>query len=299
MKLEYLLTTVKKALRASGIDDSYEITQGAWWLIEALTKKSQAYLLVHDEVVWSVAQQNQLDLWLYQLSHEHKPLQYLLGTVPFKELEIIVEPPILIPRPETEEMVDWLIQEIKKAGVEEIRILDLCTGTGCIGLALARAFPRAVVVGSDKNPQAIALAEKNKKHNKVSNISFLISDLFDALDQGMLFDIIISNPPYLSEEAFEQVALNIKHWEDKEALVADDAGMALYARIIKEAPCFLRSTDQQCLIPCLVFEIGYEQHLIESVMKAGEFHDIQIFSDMQGMHRWVAAWGFDSLRNFS
>ena len=99
--------------------------------------------------------------------------------------EIFVEPPILIPRPETEQLTSWLIEKLKKVKNEKLNILDLCSGSGCISLALASALPNAFIVGADINPQAITLAQKNKKHNKIENATFIQSDLYSNIYQDI------------------------------------------------------------------------------------------------------------------
>jgi len=229
-------------------------------------------------------QQQKLEHWINQRVNEKKPLQYILGKVPFCDLEILVEPPILIPRPETEEIVCWLIEQIKQQGHKNLSILDVCCGSGCIGLALARAFPEATVVGLDINEQAIDLSEKNKKHNNISNISFVQSDLYQALSKEQVFDIIISNPPYLSEESYENVSDEIRIWEDKQALVAQHDGMALYEKIIAQSHNFLKQTNKG---PHLVLEIGIDQNTIKELFIQAGFTNIEIHNDMSGKKRWI------------
>ncbi|MFH0898163.1 MAG: HemK family protein methyltransferase, partial [bacterium] len=132
--------------------------QEAWWILEKLTNQSQASLVMAQTLILDEQQQQTLDHWISQRVDEKKPLQYILGSVPFCSLDILVQPPVLIPRPETEEMVCWLIDIIKKSSKTKISILDLCCGSGCIGLALAHALPEATVLGTDISPHAVCLA---------------------------------------------------------------------------------------------------------------------------------------------
>jgi len=265
--------------------------QVAQWFIQTITGCSLSQLIVDDAVDWSDTHDAMLQKWLKQLVHEKKPLQYILGSVPFCGLDIIVEPPILIPRPETEEMVVWLIERLKQCRKKDIRILDMCCGSGCIALALAAALPDATIIGSDISEQAIALAEKNKEHNNVANVSFLLSNLFEQLEAEQRFDIIVANPPYLSQHAYENASDPIRLWEDKNALVARDEGMAIYEQIIAHAASYL-TKGAQCegiKAPSLVFEIGYEQAGIEKLLADVGFSSIKVHCDAGGLRRWVEA----------
>ena len=262
----------------------------AWWMLEKLTNQEKALLIAHQELSLSPQQQETLNQWLHERITQKKPLQYILGSVPFCNLTIMVQPPFLIPRPETEEMVAWLIETIKKAHAKNVTILDLCTGTGCIGLALAAALPDAHIVGIDINDGAIKLAQQNKALNKLSNITFTQSDLYKALDADEKFDLIISNPPYLSETCYAHVSEEIRLWEDKNALVGNHEGMIFYEKIISQAPLYLKNnTLLDKNVPQLVLEIGIDQDSIEELFSKTPFREVKIYNDMQGMKRWVTA----------
>lgn len=266
--------------------------QEAWWMLESLTGASKAELCALSNISLSVDQQSKLDDWVLQRVFHNKPLQYILGTVPFCELTILVRPPILIPRPETEEWVTWLIALIAQQKGRRIRILDLCTGTGCIGLALARHVPELCVVGVDINPEAVALAYENKRLNAISNIEFIISDLFDDL-KNEKFDIIVTNPPYLSQQEYEHIHDDVKKWEDKRALVTPADGMELYNRIITKALNCIDVVSHRTNfknLPVLVGEIGPAQkEVIVSILAQNNFKNIELFSDLQGVLRWFIA----------
>lgn len=190
--------------------------------------------------------------------HDEKPLAYILGSVPFCGLLLSVEPPILIPRHETEELVTVLIEQLKPyAG---LRILDLCSGSGAIALALAKHLPSATVIGVDISQQALTLANKNKTISSLSNVSFVLSNLFTALETSEPFDVIISNPPYIPLTEWEALPNTVKKWESSIALVGGDPdGLALYRAIIEQAPHFLsgRLRINGCLE--LIFEHGANQ----------------------------------------
>lgn len=270
-------------------DDYRSAEREAWWLLEKLTGQFEAELLADSMIMLTEEQGGQLQEWIMQRVHYKKPLQYILEFVPFNNLDVLTAPPILIPRPETEEIVAWLIGTIRKQQPHSLHVLDLCTGTGCIALSLAKAIPQAQVVGSDINPQAIVLAEKSKQLNNVDNVQFCLSDVYEQLD-GQTFDLIISNPPYLSAQSYEQVSDEIRLWEDPKALVADHDGMAIYERILKGALHHLNKPTASSIIPQLVFEIGIDQTVLADLVTNAGFSHVELFNDMAGKQRWLAAW---------
>lgn len=243
--------------RIASVYDTWDIAhQNAWFILEHITQKKQAQLIAQQKLMLTQEQINHLEHILYELTVLHKPLQYILGFVPFLDLTLQVKPPILIPRPETEEWVGALILFLKKENQKDIKILDMCTGSGCIALALAQAFPASCVVGSDINPEAVELACNNQKINGIKNCTFVVSDLFDQLPQQN-FDLIVSNPPYISKDEWYELEPALKLWEDSRALQAEENGLHIIKRILKEAPHHLGKTklsSQQLWI-----EIGGEQ----------------------------------------
>ena len=159
---------IKTELQKESNQTKNNITeQELWWLIEHITGKRKTQILSRSHQVLTENQAAQLKQCIHEIHVEHKPLQYILGKVPFGDLEILVKQHILIPRPETEEWVLWLINNHKWPKDKPLNILDLCTGSGCIGLQLAKSFPFAMAVGIDSNPTAIVLAEQNKKLNNI------------------------------------------------------------------------------------------------------------------------------------
>jgi release factor glutamine methyltransferase len=166
-----------------------------------------------------------------------EPLQYVIGETQFLDIKIKTDRRALIPRPETEELVEIVIQEIGNKQVD--RILDLGTGTGAIALALAKNFPKAAVIAVDSSNDALALAIENSKINHINNITFLQSDWFSNLDG--LFDIIVSNPPYLSSEELSLSQPEIKDYEPTSALLSGNNGLDDAMKILTQADKFLNS----------------------------------------------------------
>lgn len=264
--------------------------QIAWWLIQAITQKNKAALIAQADVDLTPDQENLLKKWIHEHAVNLKPLQYILGSVPFGSLDIKVEPPTLIPRPETEEWVYNLIDQLHQLKKKDIAILDLCTGTGCIGLALAHALPHAKIVATDISDEALALAKKNAAHNHVTNIQCIKSDLYAALDTAHKFDLIVTNPPYISETEWETIDPMVKKWEDKRALVTAHDGLALIKKIIVDAANYLQPNEElaEHSIPQLTIEIGQAQaDDVEKIMRDYSFKNVQTHKDLFGNDRIV------------
>ncbi|MCX5925644.1 MAG: peptide chain release factor N(5)-glutamine methyltransferase [Candidatus Dependentiae bacterium] len=255
----------------------------AWWIIEAITGKKRAHLIAKHNISLTPEQHAQLEHWLHALIYEHMPLQYLIGSVPFGDLDILVEPPTLIPRPETEEWCLDLINQLQKAEIKKLTILDMCTGSGCIALALAQALPKATIYATDISNKALELAKKNAIHNKISNVTFLHSDLFDSISDLFKFDIIVANPPYIDQKEWETLAASVSEWEDKKALIAPENGLAIIEEILKIAPQYLKENKElkQHAIPQILIEIGHQQGIsVHALMMNYRYNSISIKKDL-------------------
>lgn len=219
--------------------------------------------------------------WVKRRSRR-EPLQYILGWVDFFGLRIQVDPRALIPRPETEELADLLGRRQPPPG----SILDLGAGSGALTLALARAFPEASVCGVERGAEAIALARENARKNGLEErVTFLEGDWFEPIEAGATFDWIVSNPPYLTEEEWATAAPEVKEFEPREALVAEEEGCADLERILSEAPRYLAPRGG-----LLALETGIEQHprLTEAARAAG-FAEIESLPDLSGRARFLLA----------
>lgn len=269
--------------------DVHAARQEALWLLEKVTGLSGAQLLVKD-LLLSARQKLLLEKLLADRIEKKKPLQYILGSVPFCDLEILVESPILIPRPETEEWTWWLINFVKQSCTENMSILDMCAGSGCIGLALAKHLQGSSVLGVDICKQAVDLALKNKTHNHIAHYNVIESDLFNNIDRSRKFDMIVSNPPYLSEQEYKEIDAGVRDWEDRQALVTEDAGMGIYKRLIPQAKMFLKR-ERNSNLPALVCEIGPAQkEIIIAVLLEAGFTKAELINDLQGVARVAVAY---------
>ncbi len=270
--------------------------QEAWWMLQHITSKTRAALLHEPASLLPQQQLQMIDDWINKLSDESMPLSYLLGSVPFLDLNITVRPPILIPRPETEEWVADLIQKLQPHAPKIVTILEIGTGSGCIALALAKAFPHAIITAADINPAALLLAQENADLNEIRNVRFVESNLFDALsiDENKThgsqippgittFDLIVSNPPYIDPIHKSTMMPQVLQWEDEHALFAQDDGLHLLKEIIRQAPKYL---NHQPSLPCqLVLEHDNgQQEIIKKIAQENGF-DCESKKDLFGNYR--------------
>ena len=207
----------------------------------------------------------------------HKPAQYILGFEDFHGLRFQVDERVLIPRPETEELVKLILAENPKT---ELKVLDIGTGSGAIAVSLKESCPLWQVTASDLSVDALELARENAKLNQV-DISFIQSDVFEVISDS--FDIIVSNPPYISENDKDEVGLNVLASEPKMALFADEDGLAIYRQIIERAAKHLSPQGK------LYFEIGYKQSSDLKKLLSLHFPDkcVRVLKDQFGQDRMV------------
>ncbi|MDO8462572.1 MAG: peptide chain release factor N(5)-glutamine methyltransferase [Deltaproteobacteria bacterium] len=182
---------------------------------------------------------------LIQRRAQREPLQYILGETEFWGLKIQVDRSVLIPRPETE----LLVEEALKTS--SVNILDIGTGSGCISIALAKNLPQAKITATDISPEALTLARRNAKNNGVeAQIEFIKADLFP---EPSLYDLIVSNPPYIADSEWPTLQAEVRDYEPRGALIAGPTGIEVYQRIFKEASRYLKKPGT------LLLEIGEGQ----------------------------------------
>lgn len=289
MNVAHLQHDIKKKLEKK-FDDETLCDQYAWWLIEAVAHRAKEQLILEQRLVLNDDQLAQLTDWLNKIINKSMPIQYAIGFVPFLSVELFVEPPTLIPRPETEEICANLINQLIKLNNKKITILDIGTGSGCIALSLAKELPYATVYATDIADKALDLAARNAKHNELKNVIFLHSNVFTNVPVNIFFDLIISNPPYISEKEWEELDDSVAQWEDRNALVSQNDGLALIERIVKQTPNFLQKNKEmeQHNIPQLILEIGYKQaDAVSRLLENAGFDAITIQKDLEGKDRSV------------
>lgn len=184
---------------------------------------------------------------IYKQLVAHVPAQYIIGHAEFYGMELKVDERVLIPRPETEELVELILTENPKPNLS---VLDIGTGSGAIALALAKNRPDWLVTASDISPDALNLASENASLQDLK-ISFKKSDCFAEIAEN--YDIIVSNPPYISRADEAEVGLNVLHSEPHLALFAEEDGLAIYRKIAEDAKNHLREGGK------IYLEIGYKQ----------------------------------------
>lgn len=214
------------------------------------------------------------------------PIQYILGQREFMGLDFYLEEGVLVPRPDTEILVEYIIGFIKKKYKDEtINILDLGIGSGAISLSLGYYCKNSYVFGVDISPFAIKVANINNERFNLSNVSFYKGDLFDALKDHNLeraFHIIVSNPPYISSDEIENLDVTVKDFEPRLALDGGLDGLDFYRRITSGSKEYLRDGG------LLIYEIGYDQgEKVKKIISLEGFKDVSILKDLQGHDRVV------------
>lgn len=216
---------------------------------------------------------------------EHIPLQHITGIVNFYGREYKVNANVLIPRQDTE----ILVEEVMKLTNSESRVLDMCTGSGCIIISLAAAGHTAEyeygAVGVDISDKAIEVAEYNSKLNGVSYVEFVKSNMFAELrDTGVKFDVIVSNPPYIPTKDIRELSDEVKLHDPLLALDGDEDGLKFYRAITRNAVDYLNKGGYLC------YEIGYNQAQdVSDILLSCGYNDIRVVKDLAGLDRVVIA----------
>ena len=268
-----------------------------WLLSFVLNCKRLELFLMPDKVL--TAEQTERLRTLSVRRAQREPLQYLIGEVDFFGQELTVDKRVLIPRPETEELVYQVRGYLEEKFCKEpsgspaiaheeqksLAILDLGTGSGAIAIALASLFPNIKLTAVDCSSEALAVAEENSVKNNVRDrISFIQSDWFKTVDGT--FDLIISNPPYVSDEEYRSLQPEVRCFEPKLALTAEDKGLADLKYILSKAPAYLKRGG------LLVMETGCTQHAaLRAYAQTLGYAKTQSTLDLSHRERYFWAWG--------
>ena len=226
---------------------------------------------------------------LVKRAAENEPVAYLIGRTEFYSLELEVNRDCLIPRPETELLVEKAIEFLRKRTGSQL-VCDLCTGSGCIAIAIAKGCPNCRVIATDICDKALVPAANNvKKYKFEDRITLLSGDLFDPIIPQLdieKFDLIVSNPPYVSTSEYQSLDKNVKDFEPKTALLAGVEGLDVYKRIVDKVGDFLKPDA------ALLMEIGYRQGpAVKSLLENSKlFADIKILRDFHNNDRIAAAY---------
>lgn len=276
MKLIDLLKNSEERFRSAGFD-SPEIE--AAYMLEEVTGIRHNLLWTESERGLSPEEQTRAeDYMMRRLAHE--PFQYICGWEDFRELKLNVAPGCLIPRPETELLVDFVLKALPRNG----HACELGTGSGAIALSIAKERPDSRVTASEISPDAFAIAESNRKKYGLNNVSIVRGDLFASFDPEVKFDLLVANLPYIPEAVRDTLPRNVRDYEPSLALFADHEGMALIERALLEAPRYLKPGAP------LFFEMGEEQGaaLAGFARTQNCYTGIKILQDQYGVDRFLA-----------
>jgi release factor glutamine methyltransferase len=263
--------------------DAYEAESFFYLILENKHKLRQIDLALNHELTFSDAD---LAIWggfLNELKKE-VPIQYLLGKTNFYGLDFEVNENVLIPRPETEELVEWIINENKKEEKsKKIKVLDIGTGSGCIAISLAKNLPNAEVYGIDVSKKALETAKRNAINNNV-DVTFMYLNILDTDVLACNFDIIVSNPPYIRNLEKEEIKKNVLDYEPHLALFVDDNdALVFYRKIAALAKSGLKNKGQ------LYFEINqYLGKEMTDLLEKMDFKNIELRKDIYSNDRMIS-----------
>ncbi|HEY4382399.1 MAG TPA: peptide chain release factor N(5)-glutamine methyltransferase [Acidobacteriaceae bacterium] len=211
----------------------------------------------------------------------NEPIQYITGEQEFYGLALHVTPAVLIPRPETEHLVEAVLNELDPTA--PLRILDIGTGSGAIAIALAQHLPQCSVTAVDLSPAALEVAAANAAlHNLTPRIRFVESDLLDALPASEMWDAIVSNPPYVATSDRDSLHPQVRDHEPAAALFAGASGLDMYCRLIPQACAALKPNG------LLALEIGHDQHEVIAGLLA-DWNAVYFIDDLQSIPRVALA----------
>jgi release factor glutamine methyltransferase len=273
--LDYLTTQL------AALYDRAEARAIARLVMEAITGKPASAINSSNNLL-SEAQQTLLEKMLAEL-RQYKPVQYVTGKAWFYNMELMVNNAVLIPRPETEELVQWILEE-EQPKRSQASILDIGTGSGCIPIALKKNWPAAEVFGLDVSAEALAMAQQNATTQQTQIQWLQASILEPAVWPAQPFDIIVSNPPYIPQQESEQLDKNVTDWEPHLALFVPDTDPLLFYNAIAEFAKTHLQTGGSLYFEC-------HQHYVKQVLKALQEKGFMAEqkTDMFGNERMVKA----------
>lgn len=278
-----LINAAKVDLQANDVDDARRCAQ---ILLSSLLNCNHAYLIAHSRDIVEPAIVIQFGQMIKRRV-QGEPLQYILGVQEFFGRDFIVNPAVLIPRPETELIIEAVLALVKDRSSQwpNLRILDICTGSGCIAVTLAAELPQAHITALDISPAALAVAKANSlKHNTLERMDLLASDLCNGLqcsvDASYQFQICTANPPYIDWAEKPTLSREVREHEPALALFAQEEGLTIIKRILNEAAPLIAKDGY------LFCEIGYNHgSIIPSIVPAQYWQLIDIAKDLQQIPR--------------
>ena len=262
------------------IYEQEEVDSFFYLVIEHYLDLERFVLALKPNLVVTKAEEQPLFEALGQLKLE-KPIQYILGSTQFMDMKFKVNENVLIPRPETEELVRWIIDDFELIGNKQINVIDIGTGSGCIAISLAKYLKNAKVDALDISENALEVAQENASLNKVE-IGFMQTDILKLEYLEGKYDIIVSNPPYVRMLEKEQMNSNVIENEPELALFVEDKDPLVFYRKISE---FAKSNLKK--EGCLYFEINQYLGAETKALLANDFYEVELHKDMFGNDRML------------
>lgn len=275
MKIKELIEYGKNTLNKNEVQDSSIISR---ILAEYILNFNRQEIIANIDKEVKEEQRVRYYLALIEII-QGMPIQYITNKQEFMKLDFYVDENVLIPQPDTEILVEKAIEEAKK--IENVEILDMCTGSGCIGISIAKNIENAKVTLVDISENVIEIAKKNALRNKVeSQLTFIQSNMFEKVEKK--FDIIVSNPPYIKTDVIPKLDKQVQN-EPHIALDGGKDGLKFYKIIIEEAKKYLKENGK------LILEIGYDQkEEVENLIKqSGQYKKIEVIKDLSQNDRVI------------
>ena len=296
--LQKIETTGKKLLVEAGVEEEEAALEVRLLLQESFSLNTASYLLRKQESLCKVDREKVEAAGIEQteiLGKFHSffenfekrrrriPLAQILGRQSFYGLDFFVNEDVLIPRADTECLVDLVLEDYadlaKQAGSSSLNILDLCTGSGCIGISVAKHLPYQELLLVDLSEKALAVAKKNAEKHLGENVTLLQSDLLTGV-QGKKFSLLLSNPPYIVSRVIPGLDREVSEYEPKMALDGGEDGLVFYRRIARGAKAVLLPGAR------LYLEIGYDQgESVKDIFKKEGYEAVEVFPDLSGNPR--------------
>ncbi|WP_314966206.1 peptide chain release factor N(5)-glutamine methyltransferase [Oribacterium sinus] len=296
--LQKIETTGKKLLVEAGVEEEEAALEVRLLLQESFSLNTAGYLLRKQELLCKADRENveaadieQTEILgklhsffeYFEKRRRRIPLAQILGRQSFYGLDFFVNEDVLIPRADTECLVDLVLEDYadlaKQAGSSSLNILDLCTGSGCIGISVAKHLPYQELLLVDLSEKALAVAKKNAEKHLGENVTLLQSDLLTGV-QGKKFSLLLSNPPYIVSRVIPGLDREVSEYEPKMALDGGEDGLVFYRRIAKEAKAVLLPGAR------LYLEIGYDQgESVKDIFQKEGYEAVEVFPDLAGNPR--------------
>lgn len=274
-----LMFEAAEVLRQGGVP---EARREAGSLLQYVIRHDRTFLLSHPEYVLTAEEEENFRRYLVRRANG-EPLQYITGTQAFFGLDFEVTKDVLIPRPETELLVETALKLLASEASNPF-ICDVGTGSGCIAIALLHENQQASAVGVDVSEDAIRVAKRNaQRHHVIERLTLVAGDGFSALNPNRnRFDLVVSNPPYVAGSAWDGLQREVRDHEPRVALVSGVDGLVMIRRLLAESGAFLKAGGH------LLFEIGFDQGaVVQSLVNHHNWNLLDIQEDLQGIPRIV------------